>query len=209
MQVTKEKSKVVVGIDFTGASDTALLEAFKWVALGAVGEVHAVCAVHEDDVPGVPGKTLLEQMETVLERAPEKLRDKVMYAASASGVHPDSVATFVHVRIGDHAKTLRQVAVDYDADLIIVGSHHRGLLERLVIGSVSEEIVRTAHCPVLVAHEKNNEGLPRTERPDPPYPPGTEPHYTIKDDQGLPMTIQRVVWPVVGDDNSPTGVRIV
>ncbi len=37
-----------------------------------------------------------------------------------------------------------------DADMIIVGSHGRGTVGRLLLGSVSEHVVRNASCPVLV-----------------------------------------------------------
>lgn len=43
-------------------------------------------------------------------------------------------------------------AKEYQPDLIAVGSHGRHGLSRLLLGSVSEKIVRRAHCPVLVAH---------------------------------------------------------
>jgi universal stress protein A len=50
--------------------------------------------------------------------------------------------------------------VDYarahDIDLIIVGTHGRGAVQHLLMGSVAERVVRTAPCPVLTvrAHER-------------------------------------------------------
>jgi nucleotide-binding universal stress UspA family protein len=38
------------------------------------------------------------------------------------------------------------------ADLIVVGRRGRNTFERLILGSVSERILRFAHCPVLVVH---------------------------------------------------------
>ena len=46
-------------------------------------------------------------------------------------------------RIADHAKQL-------NADLIVMPSHGRSGITRLLIGSVAERVVRLAHCPVLV-----------------------------------------------------------
>jgi nucleotide-binding universal stress UspA family protein len=37
-----------------------------------------------------------------------------------------------------------------NVDVIVVGSHGRGALERLLLGSVSDQVVRHAPCPVLV-----------------------------------------------------------
>ena len=43
-----------------------------------------------------------------------------------------------------------------DADLIIVGSHGRSGVSRFLIGSVSDYVVRHAHCPVMVVRGKSD-----------------------------------------------------
>ena len=72
---------------------------------------------------------------------------------------PEALQGQVHLLVGPVAPALRDAASAYD--LLIVGSHHRRQLERLLLGSVSEELVRAAPCPVLV--------LPST--PAPPSDP--------------------------------------
>jgi nucleotide-binding universal stress UspA family protein len=51
---------------------------------------------------------------------------------------------------GDVAPTICEVARELGVDAIVVGSHTRGVVGRLVAGSVSEHVVRRAPCPVLV-----------------------------------------------------------
>jgi nucleotide-binding universal stress UspA family protein len=48
-------------------------------------------------------------------------------------------------------------AKDHQIDLIIVGTHGRGPIKKLFVGSVAERVVRTAPCPVLTvrAHERD------------------------------------------------------
>lgn len=48
------------------------------------------------------------------------------------------------------APTILDYAADHDVDLIVMGSHGRRGFRRLLLGSVTEEVVRTARCPVLV-----------------------------------------------------------
>jgi nucleotide-binding universal stress UspA family protein len=48
------------------------------------------------------------------------------------------------------AKAILRFASDDDCDLIVMGSHGRTGIERLVLGSVAEEVTHKAHCPVLV-----------------------------------------------------------
>ncbi|MGV3721695.1 MAG: universal stress protein [Actinomycetota bacterium] len=54
------------------------------------------------------------------------------------------------IRSGDPAQGLLDVARDEGADLIVVGSHGRGVLEQFLLGSVSQQVLRHAPCSVLV-----------------------------------------------------------
>jgi nucleotide-binding universal stress UspA family protein len=54
------------------------------------------------------------------------------------------------VRTGSPAPTIARVAAEERADLVVVGTHGRSGLDRLVLGSVAERVVRQAPCPVLV-----------------------------------------------------------
>jgi nucleotide-binding universal stress UspA family protein len=55
-----------------------------------------------------------------------------------------------HLRVGDAAKEIVGAAEELGAGLIVVGSRDRGRMRRLVMGSVSDSVVRHAHCSVLV-----------------------------------------------------------
>lgn len=68
---------------------------------------------------------------------------------AASGVH----ATHRIVELGvDVADTIRRVAKELGVDLIVVGSSHKNLFERLLSPSVSSDLAKAAPTPVLVVH---------------------------------------------------------
>jgi nucleotide-binding universal stress UspA family protein len=50
---------------------------------------------------------------------------------------------------GEPARTIVDLAREAGADLIVLGSHGRTGLDRLLMGSVAEHVVRKAGCPVL------------------------------------------------------------
>jgi nucleotide-binding universal stress UspA family protein len=56
------------------------------------------------------------------------------------------------VIVGEAASTVLRAAEEGKADLIIMGTHGRRGLPRLLMGSVAQKIVARAHCPVLTMH---------------------------------------------------------
>jgi nucleotide-binding universal stress UspA family protein len=54
------------------------------------------------------------------------------------------------VMSGKPAEAIIQIAGEHQADLILVGSHGRTGVERLLMGSVAERVIVLANCPVLV-----------------------------------------------------------
>lgn len=56
-----------------------------------------------------------------------------------------------HLRLGAAAEEIVALAEDMGAGLIALGSRGRGGIRRALMGSVSDAVVRHAHCPVLVA----------------------------------------------------------
>ncbi|MCK6546329.1 universal stress protein, partial [Myxococcota bacterium] len=55
-----------------------------------------------------------------------------------------------HVATGEPRRTIVDAASELAAELVVVGSHKRRGFERLLLGSVSEDVVARARCPVLV-----------------------------------------------------------
>lgn len=63
---------------------------------------------------------------------------------------------------GDAAEQIIQLAVDLEADFIVVGRHERRGLERLGLGSVSAEVSRKAPCSVVIARVSDYEDREKT-----------------------------------------------
>lgn len=63
----------------------------------------------------------------------------------------------VHMAVGRPAQEIVWAAAHFDADVIVVGSHGRRGLGRVLMGSVAEKVVRLAGCPVSVVREKSHD----------------------------------------------------
>jgi nucleotide-binding universal stress UspA family protein len=138
--------RIVVGIDgshhSTRALEWALKEAAAQQAPLTVLTVHSVPASPWTGSP-VVGERDADAQEQML-KAAEELTQK---AASELGEgQPDSVT--VRAINGFPAEAL--IEVSKDVDLVVVGSRGAGGFARLMMGSVSSQVVGHAHCPVVV-----------------------------------------------------------
>jgi nucleotide-binding universal stress UspA family protein len=77
-----------------------------------------------------------------LEQAEKALREKF--------ASPEYQGAKLAVLLGEPAHGIADYAQDKKAELIVIPSHGRTGITRLLIGSVAERVVRLAHCPVLV-----------------------------------------------------------
>jgi universal stress protein A len=81
---------------------------------------------------------------------PEPSTDELMNMLHDVKPTDSSVPVEYRLVTGDPADAVVRLAEDDEVDLIVLGSHGRTGLTRLLMGSVAEAIVRKAHCPVLV-----------------------------------------------------------
>lgn len=128
----------------TDGSEQARAAAERAVELAATtgATLHAVNVV---DV-GVTGAAfdsapVLDSLEAAGERAVDAVRDR----AEATGV----AAVETAVPRGTPSEAVVRYAADHDADRIVMGTHGRTGLDRLVLGSVTERVVRHSEVPVL------------------------------------------------------------
>ena len=164
--------QIVVGIDFGPTGDEALRMAFEIAREIPRAELHLTSVVVERSQ--APSARRLAEDERMLEDTAKRLREYAEAACQADTGVRFSRSVVQHVRMGDPAEALHQVAVDVDARLIIVGTRGTRGIARLVLGSVSERLVKLARMPVLVARPRDLEGLARSPRPDAPRPGQTE-----------------------------------
>lgn len=78
--------------------------------------------------------------------------------ATGTGDEPESGAVSVHVRDGHPAAVIAEFAAERGSDLIVLGSHGLSGLRRFLLGSVSQNVVRAAACPVLVMRSPEEPG---------------------------------------------------
>jgi nucleotide-binding universal stress UspA family protein len=137
---------ITVGIDGSDHSIRALEWALKEAA---IRHAHVtVLTVHSVPQSGWTGRPITlprdsADREAELQAAEEMTRKVISQLGKAQ---PSSVT--VNAIIGFPAKAL--IEASREADLLVVGSRGAGGFARLVVGSVSGQVVQHAHCPVVV-----------------------------------------------------------
>ena len=134
---------IVFPTDFSTASDAALPHA---EALAKSSNARLLI-VHVEEPPLAygGGELYYGLPEPSSERILKMLED----------VRPkDPAVPFTHrLTMGDPAGEIVRIAGDEGAEMIVLGTHGRTGMTRLLMGSVAEAIVRRAPCPVLVYRE--------------------------------------------------------
>ena len=154
------KFTIVVAVDYSATCALALEKAFEMAVEKGATEVHAI-----NVLPAYPPAmtqsvvTAFGDAEPFFKLAAEQLKSYLAERAAAfrdSHPHQDlgTIRIVAHQRLIAPAEQVAQLAADLEADLVIVGTHGRRGVPRLILGSVAEGIVRLSPCPVLVVRPK-------------------------------------------------------
>jgi nucleotide-binding universal stress UspA family protein len=153
---------VVVGIDYSPASNLALDKAFELAGAHALSEVHVVNVVQlygtqalvdsPADPSGFSNISLADASTQVARYADQRWG---AYLTKRGDSDEGRFARVIsHLRLEAPAHEIAQIAADLEADLVVVGTHGRRGISRLLLGSVAEAVVRLAPCPVFVVRPK-------------------------------------------------------
>jgi nucleotide-binding universal stress UspA family protein len=152
-------SKILVAHDFSEPATRALVYALSLARrLGAtlhVVHVHPdIYDGHSDPALGTPWPTP-EQEARYLRFLEQELGRVVDVALASEGAPPSAVSgegPQRHVVRGNAVKRIEALAEELGANLICIGSTGKGAVQRFLLGSVSQSIVRTSRIPVLTVH---------------------------------------------------------
>lgn len=165
------KGPIIVAYDFSELAQRALVQALK-LAGGDV-ELHVLCvgAIQGDllKLPDHPPMTQAEAAETVRAAVAQEV-DAFTEEFGSPAV--DRIA--VYASEGQPADQIVALADEIDADLIVMGTHGRTGLERIMLGSVAEAVTRRAPCGVFIIRPRDflrGEKLPEVQPPPGPGEP--------------------------------------
>jgi len=150
--------RILCPIDFSEYSRQAIDRAVALAGeyLGSITALHVVTQV----VPPRPPD--LAVLYPPIAYTPEDLQQFRTHTREFVERENDGAPIDVVVVVGNVASEIVRVAEELPADMIVIGTHGRSGFDRLMLGSVTERILRRVRCPVLT--------VPRRHGPDAVYP---------------------------------------
>ena len=137
--------KIVIPVDFSASSEHAAR--FGCALAQKLGAHVYLIHVVDDrngtshrlaDVSGSPRRPYLEA-KSAIQLVAERLGSDVQLTTE--------------IRTGPVDEAIRSAVVAYGGDLVVMATHGRSGIPHLVFGSIAEEVIRTAPCPVLVMRD--------------------------------------------------------
>ncbi len=131
----------------TDGSETSERAAEHGVKLAKVtgAEVIYLYVIDISSFSGIPTEAIWENMRGLLEEEGKSSLSKVEAIAKENDVKVESI-----VKEGIPSEDISKTAEEKQVDVIVMGTAGRSGLDKLLLGSVTEKIIRTAPCPVLV-----------------------------------------------------------
>jgi nucleotide-binding universal stress UspA family protein len=147
-RVSVSVGKILLATDFSSASDKAasyakaLARRFSSIVELAHVFDPSIVTTYEEALIGLP---INERRKTGIENL-ERLRSEF----SSCGIESRATLPWGH----RPASELLRIAREQDVDLIVAGTHSKSGVERLIVGSTAEQIIRNAECTVLTVGPK-------------------------------------------------------
>lgn len=135
---------IVVAVDGSEISmkalETAMHEAEVWDA-----DLHLVYVVETSMFSSIPMDNTWEIIYSLLET-----EGKEVFENARARAEQEELSIETHLRDGHAGSEILTLADEVGADLIVIGSRGKSNIDRLLLGSVSEHVVRNSSCTTMV-----------------------------------------------------------
>jgi len=147
-------SRILTCTDFSDASEPAMRRAAT-MASDAGAELHLVHVMNPSAF--IPPQMVVEFPDTAIAEVEKDVgaRLEALRARLLDALPPEKVVCAV-LSHPNAASAITEYAEEHGIDTIVIGSHGRTGLERWLIGSVAEKVVRHARCDVFVIRSKSD-----------------------------------------------------
>jgi nucleotide-binding universal stress UspA family protein len=143
---------ILVPSDFSECSEAAFRYGLE-LARRFDARVHLLHVVQDPLTQPWAAEGLSAPLFEVVDKWQAEAKERLRASVPAADAHRVTVAASV---AWPYAEILRY-AIENDVDLIVMGTHGRGGVSHMLLGSIAEKVVRRAPCPVLTVRHPQRE----------------------------------------------------
>ncbi len=149
-------TNIMLAVDNSASSRRATEEAVRMASL-AKATVHAVYVVDKSALFNYGGYYDPEALLDAMRSEGKQALDEAHRALSSGAVRSEEEIVETE-NLADHVENaLQRYALRCGADLVVMGTHGRRGVQRLVLGSVAERFLRFSTCPVMLVRGEDSE----------------------------------------------------
>ena len=145
---------ILVATDFSEASDAALSYA-KSLAKAFGATIHVLHVLEDLAAHAWTTEVYVAALPGVHEEMEKQARERL--DATLTPDERDAYKATLTLRTGSAFVEIVRHAREIKADLLVMGTHGRGAIAHMLLGSVAERVVRKAPCPVLTVRQPEHE----------------------------------------------------
>jgi nucleotide-binding universal stress UspA family protein len=155
MKTLNDLHKILIAVEDSQYSDNAANYGFELakkvgaeVALLHVNEIPAATPYVSDPLLN-ESPVIMPELIHVQEENSKKLLDRI------ANKHAKDAVIYTFHKIGNTRDEILNTAEEWNADMIILGTHGRTGFDHFISGSIAERVIRKAKCPVLIIPNKD------------------------------------------------------
>lgn len=148
--------RILIPVDGSEISTQALRHAIN-LAQEQHAKLYILNVIDEYILP--TGETFFDfdKFESTLKKQSQNILDKAAEIARQFSVEFEVKSSLLEPLQGRVADRIVEIAKEWTADLIVIGSHGRHGIERLLLGSVADGVIRIATIPLLLIHGQQSQ----------------------------------------------------
>jgi nucleotide-binding universal stress UspA family protein len=147
-------STILVATDFSDASESALKYA-KSLAKAFGATIHVLHVLEDLAAHAWTTEVYVAALPGVHEEMEKQARERL--DATLTAEEREAFKAQLTLRTGSAFVEIVRHAREIKADLLVMGTHGRGAIAHMLLGSVAERVVRKAPCPVLTVRQPEHE----------------------------------------------------
>lgn len=145
--------KILLPTDGSKFAENAAKHAI-WIASRSGAEIIVLNVIETSSLVGLPAEDLIVKIKEMLKEEGRRSLERIseMISESEADSKIEDVKITLKTEEGSPADSILKTVDEENVDLVVMGTSGKHGLDRFLLGSVTEKVVRSSNCPVLAVH---------------------------------------------------------